>query len=163
MFTHMHFRYDIISATFDCVDVDRYKCEVTDPHDVSVSTSATLNDGVMRQHLQSGDVLRVEMLQLAERQCSRRECGMVTAALVAMDLIRVRLDVLRTDVALIAGPIALIPRRPTVVGEFRAHAVQREFAATASEVSGLGILLNELVRPWRFCPILTEAPVRHRR
>lgn len=62
MFTHMHFRYDIISATFDCVDVDRYKCEVTDPHDVSVSTSATLNDGVMRQHLQSGDVLRVEVV-----------------------------------------------------------------------------------------------------
>ena len=31
-----------------------------------------------------GDVLRVEMLQLAERQCSRRECGMVTAALVAL-------------------------------------------------------------------------------
>lgn len=86
----------------------------------------------------------------------------VTAALVAMDLIRVRLDVLRTDVALIAGPEAIIPRRPTVVGEFRAHAVQREVAATASEVSGLGILLNELVRPWRFCPILTEAPVRHR-
>ena len=69
----------------------------------------------------------------------------VTAALVAMDLVRVRLDVLRTDVALIAGPEAIIPRRPTVVGEFRAHAVQREVAATASEVSGLGILLNELV------------------
>ena len=93
---------------------------------------------------------------------TKEDVAKVTAALVSVDLIRVRLDVLRTDVALIAGPIALIPRRPAVVGEFRAHAVQWEVAATASEVPGLGILLNELVRPRRFCAILTEAPVRHR-
>ena len=93
---------------------------------------------------------------------TKEDVAKVTAALVSVDLIRVRLDVLRTDVALIAGPIALIPRRPTVVGEFRAHAVQWEVAATASEVPGLGILLNELVRPRRFCAILTEASVRHR-
>lgn len=94
---------------------------------------------------------------------TQKDMSEVTAALVAMDLVRIRLDVLRTDVALIAGPEAIVPRRPTVIGKLRVHAVQRELAPTTSEMSGLRVRVDELVRARRFCPILTEASVRHRR
>ena len=59
-------RYDIISATFECLEphpaADRYKFKISDPHDSSVITSATLHDGHMRTYLQAGDILRVEVV-----------------------------------------------------------------------------------------------------
>ena len=65
-------KYDIIRADFDCIDTQhsseselalhRYKFVIYDPHDESISTSATLKDGPMRDLLQSGDSLRLEVV-----------------------------------------------------------------------------------------------------
>ena len=61
----------------------------------------------------------------------------VTSALVAMDLVHVRLDELCSDVALVVCPETHVPRRPAAVRELGVHAIQREAAATASKMPRL--------------------------
>ena len=69
-------KYDIIDATFECRQThptaDRYKFVISDPDEESVTTSATLNDGAMLDHLHPGDILRMEVVSATLRHAYMR-------------------------------------------------------------------------------------------
>ena len=55
-------KYDIVQATFKEAVNQRFVFVISDPQDDEVTTSATLNDKDMRDQLQSGDRLRLEVV-----------------------------------------------------------------------------------------------------